>query len=107
MTETLSPAESRDLRCIAGMMIPASSEFDVPGADDATIIADIVAKVWAAIWAIVREALGGLSALAGGALSPTSTCTARRDAVVAAFRGARWNGGGDLLAGDPAMLLPR
>jgi hypothetical protein len=29
----LSSAESRDLRCIAGMMIPASTEFGVPGAE--------------------------------------------------------------------------
>ena len=41
MTE-LTAAESRDLRCIAGMMIPASTEFDVPGADDAAIFADII-----------------------------------------------------------------
>ena len=38
----LSDAELRDLRCVAGMMVPASNEFDVPGADDPTIFADIV-----------------------------------------------------------------
>ena len=37
----LTPAERRDLRCIAGMMIPASTEFNMPGADDAVIFADI------------------------------------------------------------------
>jgi hypothetical protein len=41
----LSPAEARDLRCVAGMMVPASAEFGVPGADDAIIFADIVASL--------------------------------------------------------------
>jgi hypothetical protein len=83
MTETLTPAESRDLRCIAGMMIPASAEFDVPGADDATIFADITATLGRDL-GHVREALGGLTALAGGAFA--SLDAARRQQVVAAFR---------------------
>ena len=42
MTETgLSEAESRDLRRVAGLMVPASSEYKVPGADDPKILADI------------------------------------------------------------------
>src|ERR1019366_1756070 len=79
----LTPAESRDLRCIAGMMIPASAEFDVPGADDAVIFADIVGTMGRDL-AHVREALGALAALAGGAI--TDLDTARREAVVLAFR---------------------
>lgn len=39
----LTPAQSDDLRAIAGVMIPASAEFDVPGADDPAIQADIMA----------------------------------------------------------------
>ena len=38
----LTPAERRDLRRLAGFMIPASAEYGVPGADDEAIFADIV-----------------------------------------------------------------
>ena len=79
----LTPAESRDLRCIAGMMIPASMEFDVPGADDPTIFADITATLGRDT-AHVREALGDLVALAGGAFA--DLVPARREAVSASFR---------------------
>ena len=41
----LTPAQRDDLRAIAGVMIPASAEFDVPGADDPAIQADIVATL--------------------------------------------------------------
>jgi len=83
MTDTLSPAESRDLRCIAGMMIPASTEFGVPGADDAIIFADIVQSLGRDL-GDVREALRGLAALADGAFADLDV--ARRAAVAAAFR---------------------
>jgi hypothetical protein len=33
----LNPAQRDDLRVLAGVMIPASAEVDVPGADDAII----------------------------------------------------------------------
>jgi hypothetical protein len=79
----LTPAESRDLRCIAGMMIPPSAEFNVPGADDAVIFADIVATMGRDT-AHVREALAGLTALAGGPIADLDA--ARRDPVVMAFR---------------------
>jgi hypothetical protein len=79
----LTPAESRDLRCIAGMMIPASSEFDVPGADDAAIFADIVGTMGRDL-AHVREALGSLAALAGGSFADLDAT--RREAAVMAFR---------------------
>jgi hypothetical protein len=79
----LTPVESRDLRCIAGMMVPASSEFDVPGADDAAIFSDIVGTMGRDT-GHVREALGALAALAGGAFADLNA--ARRDAVVMAFR---------------------
>ncbi len=79
----LTPAESRDLRCIAGMMIPASTEFDVPCADDAVIFADIVGTMGRDT-THVREALGALATLAGGPVADLDA--ARRDAVVLAFR---------------------
>jgi len=37
----LTAAERRDLRRLAGFMVPASAEHGVPGADDETIFADI------------------------------------------------------------------
>jgi len=82
MTE-LTPAESRDLRCVAGMMIPASSEFDVPGADDPTIFADIVATMGRDT-AHVREALSALVKLAGGAFADLDA--ARRETLAMAWR---------------------
>jgi hypothetical protein len=83
MSDTLSPAESRDLRCIAGMMIPASTEFGVPGADDAIIFADIIKSLGRDL-GDVRKALGALSELAAGAFADLDP--ARREAVAAAFR---------------------
>ncbi len=61
----LTPEEARDLRRLAGLMVPASTEYDIPGADDDTIFADIVASlgrdqddVHAAL-AMLREIAGG------------------------------------------------
>ena len=78
----LSPAETRDFRLIAGIMIPASEAFGVPGADDATIFADIVKSVGRDI-AHVKTALARLSSLAGGAFAEQSE--AKRDAAAQAF----------------------
>jgi hypothetical protein len=83
MSDTLTPAETRDLRCIAGMMIPASTEFDVPGADDPTIFADIVKSLGRDL-GHVRDALGAIRELAGGAFADQDL--ARREAVAATFR---------------------
>jgi len=60
----LTPAQRDDLRVIAGIIIPASAEFDVPGADDPAIQADIVATLGRDT-ALVREALDELARLAG------------------------------------------
>ena len=38
----LTPADLQDLRRLAGLMIPAAAEYDVPGADDEAIFSDIV-----------------------------------------------------------------
>lgn len=38
----LTAAEVRDLRRLAGIMVPASTQHDVPGADDEIIFADIL-----------------------------------------------------------------
>ena len=74
----LTPRQSDDLRAIAGVIIPASMEFDVPGADDPAIQADIVATLGRDA-GLVREALDELARLAGvplASLDPT-----RREAV--------------------------
>ena len=91
----LSPAEIRDLRCVAGMMIPASTEYDVPGADDDVIFADIVASIGRDL-ADIRRALATLQRLAGGAFADLSP--AAREAVAEEFRS---------MGGTPAAALSR
>jgi hypothetical protein len=65
---SLTPAHRGDLRVIAGTIIPASAEFDVPGADDPAIQADIVATLGHDA-VLVREALDQLARLAGSPLA--------------------------------------
>lgn len=79
---TFTPTESHDLRCLAGMMIPASAEFGVPGADDAMIFTDITTTIGRDFGA-VRQALAELSATSGGAF--TDLDEARRAVVMEAF----------------------
>ncbi len=79
----LAAAESRDLRRIAGMMIPASAEFDVPGADDPAIFADIERSLGRDL-GDVREALRALSRLAGGQFADLDA--ARAETVAETFR---------------------
>ena len=79
----LTPAQSEDLRMLAGIMIPASTEFDVPGADDPAIQADIVATLGRDT-GLVREALDQLARLAGLALAGLDP--ARREAAAMALR---------------------
>jgi hypothetical protein len=64
----LSPAQRDDLRAIAGIMLPASAEFDVPGADDPAIQADILDTLGRDA-GLVREALDALARLAGRPLA--------------------------------------
>lgn len=79
----LTPRQSDDLRAIAGVIIPASIEFDVPGADDPAIQADIVATL-GRDGGLVREALDELARLAGRPLA--SLDPARREAVAMELR---------------------
>jgi hypothetical protein len=64
-TAELTPTEQRDFRRLAGFMIPASDEYDVPGADDATIFADIVGSL-GRDKPCIRKALAMLREIAGG-----------------------------------------
>jgi len=79
----LTPAQSDDLRAVAGVIIPASAQFDVPGADDPAILADMLATLGRDT-GLVREALDELARLAG--LPLASLDPARRDAVAMALR---------------------
>jgi hypothetical protein len=79
----LTPAQRDDLRAIAGMIIPASAEFDVPGADDLTIQADILATLGRDADR-VREALDALARLAGAPLG--SLAPVKREAVAMELR---------------------
>jgi hypothetical protein len=60
----LTAAQRADLRAIAGIMIPASMEFDVPGADDPAIQADILDTLGRDA-DLVREALDQVARLTG------------------------------------------
>jgi hypothetical protein len=91
----LTPVQRDDLRAIASVMIPASTQFDVPGADDPVIQADIVATLGRDT-ALVREALDQLARLAGRPLADLDP--AQRDAVAVELRAS---------GGDAVMTLTR
>ena len=76
----LTEAEIADLRCLAGMIIPPSAKFGVPGADDDIICADIVNSI-GRDRDNVRAALATLRTLAGG---PFAALEAANRAEVAA-----------------------
>jgi hypothetical protein len=92
----LTPAELRDLRRLAAFMVPASAEYDVPGADDEAIFTDIVHSLGRDRDA-VRRALAMLRELAGGdftgldqakAEAAAMTLLGHRGPVVTALRRA-------------------
>src|SRR5229473_2656026 len=64
----LSTTEIRDLRDIAGTMIPESPAFGVPGADDSAILDDIVRSLGRDL-PLVREALATIAAKSGSAFA--------------------------------------
>jgi hypothetical protein len=88
----LTADELRSLRCLAGMMIPASTAHGVPGADDDTIFADIVDNLGRDA-APVKQGLQHLHALAGSRFADRDP--AQRQAAVAALQDA---GGAPLMA---------
>ena len=83
MTEPLTPAQRADLRTVAAMMIPASEEYEVPGADDAAIQADMLATLGRDTKR-VAAALDYLARLADGPLAALDA--QRREAVAREFR---------------------
>ena len=68
----LNTDEIRDLRCVAGMIVPASEAYGIPGADDPAIFADIVASLDRDFEA-VRAALASFAAMAGGSITGAAT----------------------------------
>lgn len=62
----LSVDEVECLRTVAGHTIPASEEYGMPGADDASIVADMVGSL-ARDRDELREVLGRVTEAAGGA----------------------------------------
>jgi hypothetical protein len=81
----LTANEIRSLRCVAGMMIPASAAHGLPGADDDAIFADIVDSI-ARDAALVKQALQRLDALGDGVFAELDL--ARRQAAAAALQDA-------------------
>ena len=82
-TNELTSAHRGDLRTIAAMIIPASDEYKVPGADDPAIQADMLATLGRDT-GFVRQALDDLAHLAGKPLAELDT--AKREAIANEFR---------------------
>jgi hypothetical protein len=91
----LTLAQRDDLLTIAGMMIPASREYNVPGADDAAVQADILATMGRDTDS-VRAALDSIARLAGSPLAQLDDTG--RNAVASEFRAS---------GGAPAATLIR
>jgi hypothetical protein len=98
MSDALTPDEQRSLRAIAGMMIPPSPRYDVPGADDDLIFADIL-RSFGRDAAQVQQAMAHLHALAGGVFADLDP--ARRVDVAERFRA----GGGIALTRTANIIL--
>ena len=88
----LTANETRSLRCVAGMMIPASAAYGLPGADDDAIFADIVDSLGRDA-ALVKQALQHLDRLFDGVFADLDP--GRRQVAAAALRDA---GGAPLTA---------
>ena len=83
MSVVLTPIQQNDLRTVAGMIVPASDEYKVPGADDAAVQADILATLGRDA-GMVQQALDHLAGLAGKPLADLDAT--QRDKVGQEFR---------------------
>jgi hypothetical protein len=97
--EKLSSEQTRDLRTLAGMIIPASAVYDVPGADDEKIFKDIL-RSFERDRDDIGRALAHLATLSGGAFADLEL--QRRTEVAARFRES---GGAPLAALVRVVLL--
>ena len=95
----LTAEQVRDFRALAGMIIPPSATYDVPGADDERIFNDILKSLERDHDDVCR-ALAQLASLAGGAFADLEP--ARRAEVAATFR---QTGGAPLVALVRVVLL--
>lgn len=68
LTPSLSPGARRSLRKLVAAMIPANARYGVPGADDDSIYADILATLQPQI-SVTLEALALLDELSGGSFA--------------------------------------
>ena len=94
MTDTgLTSQESRDLRRVAGLMVPASTEYKVPGADDPKIFVDIEKSIGRDM-ADIREAMATLAGIG-------EVDDAKAMAAAEAFRS---NGGAQVAAVERCVL---
>jgi hypothetical protein len=84
----LTPAEVRDLRRLAGVMLPSSTDYRVPGADDAAIFADIVRSL-GRDRNDVRKALAMLREQAGGDFAAIEEAKAEATAMALLSREGR------------------
>jgi hypothetical protein len=75
----ITDAELRDLRDIAGTMIPADAKRRLPGADDRAIQADIARTVGRDL-PLVKQAIAAIAAKAGGAFATADVD--RREALI-------------------------
>ena len=67
-TNALTSEQADNLRILSGIIVPASTQYGVPGADDAAIQADMRATLGRDA-AAVRDALDALARLAGTPLA--------------------------------------
>jgi hypothetical protein len=79
----LTSTQRDDLRTVAAMIVPASDEYKVPGADDPAIQADMVATLGRDT-ALVAQALDHLARLAGKSLAELDA--AKRETIANEFR---------------------
>ena len=79
----LTSAQRDDLRTVAAMIIPASDEYKVPGADDPAIQADMLATLGRDA-SLVKQALDHLARLAGKPLAELDA--AKRETIANEFR---------------------
>ena len=83
VSNELTSAQRYDLRIVAAMIVPASDEYKVPGADDPTIQADMLATLGRDT-ALVTQALDHLARLAGKPLAELDM--AKRETIANEFR---------------------
>jgi hypothetical protein len=95
----LTAGQVRDLHALAGVIIPPSAAYGVPGADDEKIFGDILRSLERDHGDVCR-ALAHLAALAGGAFADLEP--ERRAEVAATFRET---GGAPLAALVRVVLL--